>query len=82
MRVFKLTRTYVYLVVLCRRIRPVECQPHRVVAGEVSVRAGGVLQDAVPESAHQIWQIIIKVALAADGQFAGHRAIIFCKTSR
>ena len=65
-----------------RRVRPVERESHRVAAGEVAVRAGGVLPDPVPESADQVRQIAAEAALAADGQFAGHRAALFCETSR
>lgn len=49
---------------------------HRVAAGKVSVRPGGVLSDAVPEPADPVRQAAAQAAVTAHGQLASHRAAL------
>jgi len=45
---------------------------HRVAAGKVAVRAGGVLPDAVSQPADPVRQTAAQAAVPAHGQLASH----------
>lgn len=53
---------------------------HRVTAGKVAVRLGGVLPDAISQSTDQVRQAVAQVAIAAHGQLASDRTIILRPT--
>lgn len=55
-------------------------QQHRTTAGEISVRPGGILQDAVPQSADQVRQAPPQAPFLTDCVLPSHRATVFCKT--
>jgi hypothetical protein len=46
------------------------------------VRPGGVLQDAVPEPAHQVRKVAAATSQFTDSKFGGHRTIVFRKVGR
>jgi len=56
--------------------------PHRERPGEVPVRAGGVRQVAIPQSADTVRQAPPTSTLPQDGLRPRHRAAIFCPLSR
>lgn len=68
--------TTVVFVFVCRRLWAVGRGAHRVAAGEVAVRPGGVLPDAVPQPADPIREAVAPAAVAAHGQLASHRATV------
>jgi len=53
---------------------------HRVAAGKVAVRAGGVLPDAVSQPADPVRQTAAQAAVPAHGQLASHRAAVLRPT--
>ena len=55
---------------------PHRVRDHRAAAGEVPVRAGGVLQDPVPQPAHQVRQAAAEAALPEDGVRLRDRAAL------
>ena len=64
-------------LLLCfRRVRSVGRGPHRIAAGEVAVRARGVLQDPIPEPADEIRQAVAQASLAEDRLVPGDRAAV------
>ena len=63
-------------------MRIIGCGAHREPAGEVSVRLGGVLPDAVPEPADALRQVAAPASVAAHRQLAGHRATLLRAAGR
>ncbi|XP_049838131.1 uncharacterized protein LOC126282516 isoform X1 [Schistocerca gregaria] len=59
-----------------RRVWPVGRGAHRGPAGEVAMRARGILPHAVPQPADALRQAAAAPSLAADGQLAGDRAAV------
>lgn len=57
-------------------MRSVGRGPHRIAAGEVAVRARGVLQDPIPEPADEIRQAVAQASLAEDRLVPGDRAAV------
>lgn len=58
------------------RVRIIGRGAHRVASGKVTVRTGRILQDAVPESADQVRQVVATITVAEDGIVASDRAAV------
>lgn len=57
-------------------MRTVRRRAHRIAAGKVAVRPGGVLSHAVSQPADPVRQAAAPVAVPAHGQLAGDRATV------
>lgn len=63
-------------------MRSIRRAPHREPAGEVPVRAGGVLPESVPQPADQVRQAAPAAALTTDSQLTGHRTTVLRTAGR
>lgn len=59
-----------------RCLRIVRCGAHREFAGEIPVRFGGILPDAVRQPASPFWQVAAATAFAPYGLVTSHRAAL------
>lgn len=59
-----------------RRLRSFGRRTHRVPPGEVAVRPGGVLPDAIPEPADEVRQTAAAATVVENGLVAGDRAAL------
>ncbi|KAG6446059.1 hypothetical protein O3G_MSEX004251 [Manduca sexta] len=57
-------------------VRSIRRVTHREPAGEVPVRTRRILQESVPQPAHEVWEATPPTALAKDRQLTSHRAAI------
>lgn len=71
-----MTLTAFVFVVFLRRLRPVGRCSHRELAGEISVRPGGVREEPVPEPAQPLWKAPAAAALSAHRLIIGNRAAV------
>lgn len=59
-----------------RRLRALGRYTHRKHTREISVRAGGVRQESIPQPTHAVRQTSPEASVAPDGQCASHRATV------
>ena len=55
-----------------RCLRPFGSTSYRATAGEVTVRARGVLQEPLPQPADEVWKAATAIALPKDGVLLRH----------
>lgn len=65
-----------------RRLRALGRYTHRKYTGEISVRAGGIRQESVPQPTHAVRQTSPEAPVSSDGQCASHRAIVLRPVGR
>lgn len=63
-------------------MRPVRRAAHRKSPREIAMRPRGVLQESVPQPAHQVREASSPAAVPEDCELTGHRAIVLREARR